>query len=152
METHVIVWLCDYNQTATTIWSEVYLIDYHWLSKAITQAVLLSGRQQEWGKVCWSFKGWFTFKIQGGLAQRKNTAGGHNAVSGIWAWASCSSYSPSSLSFFLFVCVCVWGPACMCSFNVQNAHTSDYPRGYCSLLTLLPSLPRLLRWLINFAE
>lgn len=65
---------------------------------------------------------------------------------------NCYSMRNLKQALSLAVCVCVCAPACMCLFNVQNAHTSDYPRGYCSLLTSLPSVPRLLCWLINFAE
>lgn len=61
------------------------------------------------------------------------------------------THTPSYFLFTLSFAVCVCAPACVCSCNLQNAHTPDYPRGYCSLLTL-PSLLRVLCWLINFAQ
>lgn len=63
-----------------------------------------------------------------GRAQRRNTAGGRNAVSGVWSRASCSLYPaplffPPVLALLRLVCVCVCVHLHVCTHAVYTMRT-----------------------------
>lgn len=118
--------------------SRLFFIKHIWVWRARVQSLVLSNWQQDLEKACWSFKGWFTFKIQRGLAERKNPAGGHNAVSGVWASASCSFLTtPTLLHLFCSV------PLSCCVSLCANLHVCDHAtyRMHTHLITPEAVLP-----------